>query len=345
MPTRIEEETLRLAQGSTEQEVIIRDPGYPDPLGQGVDHDAPRSADAADAGRLARSLPRWQRTSIGIDHQIRQGWRVDFDTFYQHTGNDFRSLDLNAPVERRAARTREFGRMLLVQSIGRSRRDAGINVDLFLHAAPRACSATCATATRARMNDADDALTPPPLGTFDTEWAPTRGESRHRFNWNIGGQIVLGPHRVDEWPRAVRHAVQRHDGPRRQRRRPLQRSPGRCRRATAGAARSPRRPTCACRGRSSAVRSTRRCTFNAQRGPGGGGGPGGPRRPRRRAARSADSSRNGALEMYLFVQNLFNRVNYSSYVGVLTSTSSGARRRRRRRGASSWAGDSRSNAQ
>jgi hypothetical protein len=41
-------------------------------------------------------LPRWQRVSIGMDHQIRRGLRVSGDAYYEHGGSDFRSTDLNA---------------------------------------------------------------------------------------------------------------------------------------------------------------------------------------------------------------------------------------------------------
>jgi hypothetical protein len=64
--------------------------------------------------------------------------------------------------------------------------------------------------------------------------------------------------------------------------------------------------------------------FGAQRGPGGGPGGGRPG-----GQRSSDRS----AELYLYVSNLFNRVNYTSFVGNMTSqlfgqpTSAGAARR------------------
>ena len=42
------------------------------------------------------------------------------------------------------------------------------------------------------FNDAEDALTPPPLDTFQSEWGPSRGDARHRLNWNVGGPIIWG---------------------------------------------------------------------------------------------------------------------------------------------------------
>jgi hypothetical protein len=155
------------------------------------------------------------------------------------------------------------------------------------------------------FNDGDDALTPPPLGTFDTEWAPSRGDSRHRLNWNVGGPILWGvtasvsgrlnsgaPYNLTTGFDGNGDAIY-SDRP-------------------AGTQRN------SLRGEFTTqtdlrlawsvpqFRPSGSATFNAQRGPGGGG-------PRGRGGQGR------RFEMYLFVQNIFNRVNRSSWVGVLTS--------------------------
>jgi hypothetical protein len=53
--------------------------------------------------------------------------------------------------------------------------------------------------------------------------------------------------------------------------------------------------------------------FLGQRGPGGGGPRGGPNRP------GGQQNPQKRLEMFVSVMNVFNRVNYGSFVGVLTS--------------------------
>jgi hypothetical protein len=303
MPTRIEEETIRLAQGSTEQEIIIRDPGYPDAYAQGL---ATTRQDPPTQLLLAGTaeLPRFARSSVGIDHQIRQGWRVGFDTFYQHASNEFRAIDLNAPVNG-VRPNAEFGRMLLVQSIGRSTQ-AGINLHVSL-TPRRGMFGNVRYGYSRVLNDADDALTPPPMGTFDPEWAPARGAERHRFNWNIGGAI--GP---ESWGLNASINGRLQSGE------PYNVTTGQDDNGDAlfndrpaGEARNSRRAAATAQ---TNLRLSWRITgrpINAQRGPGGGprgGRPGGRREQGKR------------LEMYVSVQNLFNRVNYDSYVGVLTST-------------------------
>jgi Carboxypeptidase regulatory-like domain len=303
MPARIEEETRRLAQGSSEEEVIIYDPGYPDPYGQGTQtsqREPPTRLELASSAKL----PRWQRTSVGFDHQIRQGLRFNLDGFYERTSNDFRSLDLNAPID--GARPDPLsGRMLLVQSVGRSTR-TGFNVDLSFSPRPGMFSSLRYGYSRT-FNDADDALTPPATGTFETEYGPSRGDFRHRLNWNVGGPIIWG--------------VTASMNGRLQSGSPYNITTGL---DNNGDAIFNDRPIGVGRNTLRGLHTTQTdfrlswsipqfrpngTTVFAQRGPGGQRGSGGPgnRGPSRR------------FEMYLFVQNAFNRVNYSSYVGVLTS--------------------------
>jgi hypothetical protein len=317
MPTRIEEESIRLAQGSLEEEIIIREPGYPDPFLQGstsTRQDPPTRLMLADSAEL----PRFARTSVGIDHQIRPGWRVGFDTFYQHASNEFRALDVNAPVGG-VRPNPAFGRMLLVQSIGRSTQ-TGVNLDLFLTPRPGMFGNVRYGYSRS-LNDADDALTPPASGTLATEWASSRGESRHRLNWNIGGAV--GP---QEWGLTASLNGRVQSGT------PYNVTTGRDENGDAlfndrpaGEARNSRRGDAIAQTdlRLSWLISGRRVNgdraFSAQRGPGGGrGGPG------RGGGGPGQRNEGKRLEMFWAVQNVFNRVNYGSYVGVLTSPLFGA---------------------
>ncbi len=318
---------------------MIRVPGS---LRQGIataKRDPPTRLILADTAEL----PRFARTSIGIDHQIRQGWRVGLDTFYQHANNEFRALDLNAPVNG-VRPNDEFGRTLLVQSIGQSTQ-AGINLDLSL--TPRRGIFGSVRYGYARsMNDADDALTPPSTGTFETEWGSARGESRHRFNWNIGGQI--GP---PAWGLNASVSGRLNSGT------PYNVTTGRDENADAlfndrpaGGARNSRRGAVTTQtdsrvswmiigrpinasvpfsasasaprelvgsyGETSPQRLAALSREGGQRGPGGGG----PRGGAGPAGRGPGQQNQGKrLEMFVSAQNLFNRVNYSNFVGVLTS--------------------------
>jgi hypothetical protein len=208
---------------------------------------------------------------------------------------------------------------------------AGINMDLFF-TPRRGMFGNVRYGYSRTLNDADDALTPPPAGTFETEWASSRGESRHRFNWNIGGQIgppawglnmsLNGrinsgtPYNVTTGQDDNRDAIF-NDRPAGEKRN--------SRRGEAIVATDSRvswiirgRPINASVPFSAPPSSV--SALAAQR-PGGGQGPrpGGPGGPGGRGPGGPNQNQGKRLEMYLSVQNLFNRVNYSNYVGQINS--------------------------
>ena len=302
MPVRVEEETIRLAQGSTEEEIIIQNPSYPDPFAAGTistRRDPPTRLTLADSAQL----PRWQRASAGINHQLRQGIRLNFDAFYESSDNEFRSLDLNAPVLG-VRPDPTFGRVLLVQSMGRARR-AGFNVNM--NYSPRqGVFSSLRYGYSNNMDDADDEFTPPASGDFFSEWARTR-ESRHRVNWNVGvpvQRLGLSISMNGRWNSGGYYNLTTgrddngdaifNDRPDGVSRNSLQ--------ATGITAADMRVSwTIPARGPNGSV--------NFQRGPGGGGprGPGGAGQAQRR------------FEVYLWASNLFNHVNKTGYVGVQSS--------------------------
>jgi hypothetical protein len=307
MPVRIEEESIRLSQGSTEEEVIIQNPSYPDPFGAGTistRRDPPTRLDLA----TGADLPRWQRVSVGLNHQLRQGMRMNFDTFYESTGNEFRSLDLNAPING-VRPDSNFGRVLLVQSMGRARR-VGFNVDL--NYSPRqGMFSSVRYGFSNNMNDADDAFTPPATGDFASEWSRTR-EGRHRVNWNLGIPIqrlglfasLNGRWNSGGYYNWTTGRDENGDAFFNDRR--------------AGVPRNSLQATSTMGTdlRVSWTLPSMRPAGSAlfQRGPGGGGGPRGPGGP---GGRPGESQRR--FEIYLWATNLLNTVNKSGFVGVESS--------------------------
>lgn len=302
MPVRVEEETIRLAQGSTEEEIIIQNPSYPDPFAAGTistRRDPPTRLTLAGSAQL----PRWQRASAGINHQLRQGIRLNVDAFYESSDNEFRALDLNAPVLG-VRPDPTVGRVLLVQSVGRARR-AGFNLNM--NYSPRqGVFSSLRYGYSNNMDDADDEFTPPASGDFFSEWARTR-ESRHRVNWNVGvpvRRLGLSISMNGRWNSGGYYNLTTgrddngdaifNDRPDGVSRNSLQ--------ATGITATDMRVAwTIPARGPNGSV--------NFQRGPGGGGprGPGGAGQAQRR------------FEVYLWASNLFNHVNKTGYVGVQTS--------------------------
>jgi hypothetical protein len=296
MPVRVVEESRRLGAESIEEEVIIRFPGYPDPFADGVreGHREPPTLLTLAAGA---SLPRWKRASAGVEHRLRDGLRLRSDVYHQRTNQDFRAVDLNAPIDR-ARPDPALGRVILVDSIGRVQQ-TGWNVELSANLGR--VFANVRYSWMLMKNDADDVLTPPPDGrTFSTEWARARGDVPHRLTWNVGGPIGTWGLSASMYGRVQAGT-------------PYTITTGFDDNADAvfsdrpdGVGRNTLRGD-------AIVSADLRLTWTVpsarpaeQRGPDGGrGGPGG---------RS-----NRRFETFLSVNNLFNTVNYGSYVGVLTS--------------------------
>ena len=264
-------------------------------------------------------LPRWQRASIGIDHQIRQGMRLNLDTFYEHTEQRLPLARSQRAGQRRSSRCRPSAACCSSSRSGASGAN-GFNVDLSYSPRQGIFSSVRYGFVNNR-NDGDDALTPPASGTFETEWAPhargsriaSTGISACRFRASGVIASING-----RWNSGTLY--NHHDRARRQRRRDLQRSPGR-RRAQhlAGAvdagdrhARVVDAPVDApeWQRQSPARRRWRRRRATAT----GGGGPG----PGGRGGQGNNQAQR-RFEMYLSVSNLLNRVNKTSYVGVMTS--------------------------
>ncbi|MDP1569165.1 MAG: TonB-dependent receptor [Vicinamibacterales bacterium] len=304
LPTNVWEEGLRLSRTSTEEEIIVRDPGYPNPFAAGLPQ-APRQdppslvliADGAD-------MTRWSRVSLGLTQQLAGGFRLGVDVGRSWTGGAWRALDLNAPVAGvRPDPAR--GRTVLVDSIGRD-TDTSVSVDLAYRNQARAFGSVRYSWGR-RWNDGDNALTPPPEGTsLAAEWGPARNDPGHRLNWSVGGPLPYGMQvsmfgRINPGSRytvttgvdANRDALfnERPDGVGRNDRRGARQFSTDLRLSWRTAGPGGGGPS-------------------EQRGPGGGGRPG-------------PGGRGGApersMETFVSVSNLFNRVNRTSYIGVLAS--------------------------
>ncbi len=305
LPTNVWEENLRLSHDSTEQEIIVRNPGYPDPLASG-DLDAPRQ-DPPSLVMIPEQadLTRWSRASVGLAQQLGGGVRANVEAYRLWTSGEWRAIDINAPIDGiRPDST--LGRALRVDSIGRV-TETGISMDIGFFARNRFSNVRYSWARR--RSDGDDALTPPPDGrTLATEWGPSRGDPGHRVFWSVGTPIRWGVHigvfgRLQQGSRynvttgfdanQAAFFIERPEG----------------------IGRNDRRGT-------KQITSDLRLSWRppvfggvaAQRGPGGPGPGGRGGRPGGQGGRPDRS-----MELYLSASNLFNRVNRISFVGVQTS--------------------------
>jgi hypothetical protein len=307
LPTNVWEENLRLSSTSSEREVIIRNPGYPDPFTSG-EEEIPRQDPPSRVMILSSAdLPRWSRASIGLAQQLPRNLRLNIDAFRLWTSGEWRAVDVNAPTAGVRPDLAQ-GRVLRVDSIGRV-AETGYSVDIGAFVRNR--FANLRYSWSRRWSDGDDALTPPPDGvTLATEWAPSRNDPGHRLSWSLGTPIKWGVQaalfgRLQQGSRynvttgfdanGDAYFIERPEG----------------------VGRNDRRG-------SAQVTQDFRLSWRPQafggvrpqRGPGGGPrGRGGDRG----GERGGPARRERSMELYLSASNVFNRVNRTSFVGVQTS--------------------------
>jgi hypothetical protein len=182
------EQTL-WANGQQQRDIVISNPGYPDPFSGGIPLAAQPSAIVRAAPDLV--MPYTRRASVGFDRTL-TGWaRVRASYSHQIGRNLFRSRDLNAPIGgvRPDATLRNI---TLLESTARSLNRA-LEVRLMLNHRPRRFTANIGYTLGEAFNETDGALTLP-ANSFDLtgEWGPARQDIRHRFSASMNTDLKAG---------------------------------------------------------------------------------------------------------------------------------------------------------
>ncbi len=135
--TGLYEDTLRV-NGVNQQDIIINSPCYPDPFACGTQQQASNPSIIQASAFLV--MPQVTRFSVGVEHQATSWMGMRANVFRQHGTNQFRSLNINAPVngvrpiagvdnisqiesigESKNLRLRDFGELQLSRRGGSSR--------------------------------------------------------------------------------------------------------------------------------------------------------------------------------------------------------------------------------
>jgi hypothetical protein len=179
-----------------QQELNIIDPAYPDLLVV-PGHVPPVNRYIWSSGL---DVPRLNRFSLGLDQRIYR--QLTASTSYSHTRGAAlaRGLNLNAPVD--GVRPEPaFGNLIEVVSDASSRlHQVQVNVTanpgalLPAFNAPRIRwkrTTLFANYTFATLeSNTEGAFALSPSGILDTEWGPSTGDVRHRYNITLNNQIV-----------------------------------------------------------------------------------------------------------------------------------------------------------
>jgi hypothetical protein len=170
---------LVLVDGLRQHDLVISNPGYPDPFTDGTVQDAVPPSIVRPGPKLVTPFTR--RYSFGVDQPINKLVRLRA-TWSRETGVDlFRSRNANPLVDGLRVDP-SFANITELEATARSLNES-LQTDVLVNFPPRRLSAVFSYVLGRAMNETDWALALPP-DSFDlsAEWAPARGDVRHRVN-------------------------------------------------------------------------------------------------------------------------------------------------------------------
>lgn len=189
------EQTVQL-DGTHLRDVIIRDPGYPNPLdGEGIEALPPpsivrESPDGLDMTYTARA-------SVGLEHRFSQQLRVQLNLYGQSSQDRLRSLNANAPIDG-VFPDADFERITEIESTGRA-RSAGFDSSVRLARQDGKASGLVRYQFGQARNDSDGPTAlPADSRDLDAEWGPASWDVRHRLFGFVRMELPKGL-RANAW--------------------------------------------------------------------------------------------------------------------------------------------------
>jgi hypothetical protein len=189
------EQTLQL-DGTRLRDVIIRDPGYPNPLGgQGVEALPPPSIIRESADELDMTYT--ARASVGLEHRFSQQLRVQLNVYGQSAQDRLRSFNANAPLDG-VFPDPAYERVTEIESTGRA-RSAGFDSSVRLARQDGKASGLVRYQYGQARNDSDGPTTlPADSRNLDAEWGPATWDVRHRVFGFVRMELPKGL-RANAW--------------------------------------------------------------------------------------------------------------------------------------------------
>jgi len=177
------EQTLRV-DGTRQVDLVVRNPGYPDPLAGG-------NADVLPSSRYQQasdlSLPTILRTNVGVERVVSRTGRLNASYNYLRGSHLLRGRNVNAPLADGTRPDPTVGNVTQIESTARSEGHSlnlGFNILLPWHRTMLFVNYTLAKLS----NDTDGAFSLP-ANSLDprAEWGPSAMDVRHR----VGGMFNL----------------------------------------------------------------------------------------------------------------------------------------------------------
>ena len=320
----LHDQTIRV-DGALQRDLLILDPGFPDPRGGVAAEVLPGGRVQADPGL---KMPYVQQASIGVDRPIGEFLRLQTSYQWQRGYNQLRSRNINAPDEFGVRPDPGAGTITQIESTGRMASDR-LRLNANYRIPQGGIFFNVGYTLGRERNHANNATSlPADSRNPDAEWGPSSRDIRHRvfttlnytFPWGIRANITnqfssAPPYTITTGSDDNRDGVS-NDRP-------------------AGVGRNTERSASRFQ---TDLRVTRTFGFGGPRvveggrpegrgfGPGGGGrgrggfgGRGGGGFGGRGGGGGANGDQRFRMEIYARASNLFNRVNFGNFSGNLRS--------------------------
>jgi hypothetical protein len=183
--SQLYEQTLRV-DGTRQTDLVVQNPGFPDPLAGGdvVVLPSSRYLQAADL-----VLPRTFRTNVGVEQTVGRFGRVNAGYSFARGSDLFRGRNINAPLADGSRPDPTWGNVTQIESTARSEAhviNTGFNINLPWHR-----TFLFVNYSLGRLKNDTDGAFSLPVDNFNpgAEWGPAQGDVRHRvsgmFNMNL----------------------------------------------------------------------------------------------------------------------------------------------------------------
>ncbi len=315
------DQTLRV-DGELQRDLLILDPGYPDPAGGAT-------AEVLAGGRVQSDpnlkMPYAHQASIGVDRPIGPHLTLQTSYQWQRGYNQFRSRNINAPDESGVRPDPSAGTITQMESTGRMASDR-LRINANYRIPDRNIFFIVGYTLAQEKSHADNATSLPADSLNpDAEWGPSSRDIRHRvfttmnytFPWGLRANLT------NQYSSAVPYTITTGSDDNRD---------GVSNDRPAGIGRNTERGASRLQ---TDLRVTRAFSFGGSRvtdagppeggggfgGPGGGGRGGGGFGGFRGGGRGGGAAGNQRFtaELYMRASNLFNRVNFGNFSGNLRS--------------------------
>jgi hypothetical protein len=181
------EQTLRV-DGVRQQDMVIRNPGYPDPFAGGADQQILPASSYVLSGNLV--MPKRAIVNVGFSQQLSAIAAVNAGFTRTEAIDRFRGRNINAPQAEGVRPDPALGNVTQVESTARMRGDT-LNAGFNLNLPSRRTMLFANYSWRRQANDADGPFSLP-ADSYDLagEWGPAAGVPRHLFSGIVNTTLL-----------------------------------------------------------------------------------------------------------------------------------------------------------